>query len=142
MKSYTYKFADGTTSTVMVENELYDLLEAMDKQEKNGKRRDTRRHDSYEWLEEQCAEPGESDTYFEEEAFFNMEDETLQAAVAQLPLSQQDFLRRRFYENKKVPEIAKEIGVSDKTAYKRYERIMKKLNFFLGNVEKSPLPWL
>ncbi len=142
MKSYTYKFADGTTSTVEVEDELYKVLEQMDTDEHNNNRRETRKHDSYEWLEEQCAEPGESDTYFEEEAFFNMEDETLQAAVAQLPLSQQDFLRRRFYENKKVPEIAKEIGVSDKTAYKRYERIMKKLNFFLGNVEKSSLPWL
>ncbi len=142
MKSYTYKFADGTTRTVEVEDELYKILEQMDTDEHNNNRRETRKHDSYEWIEEQCAEPGESDTYFEEGAFFNMEDETLQAAVAQLPPSQQDFLRRRFYENKKVPEIAKEIGVSDKTAYKRYERIMKKLNFFLRNVEKSPLPWL
>ena len=44
MKPYTYKFADGSKSTVEVPDEIYDILIEMDKQEKYGNRRETRRH--------------------------------------------------------------------------------------------------
>ena len=52
MKNYTYKFADGMKSVVEVDDELYGILIEMDRQEKYGNRRETRRHVSLETLTE------------------------------------------------------------------------------------------
>ena len=135
MKEYTYKFADGTTSTVEVDEELYAVLEEMDKQEHNNDRSETRRSESYESMEEQCIEPGKSDDYFVKEAFQNMDNEELQFAISELPFSQQVVLKLKFYDDKTFPEIAEILGVSVATIYKRYERIIKKLKNFFGIVE-------
>ena len=72
MKEYTYKFADGSKSTVEVPDELYDILIEMDKQEKYGNRRETRRHISLESLMEQGLEPSIVDDYFAESRVINM----------------------------------------------------------------------
>lgn len=140
MKEYTYKFADGTTSTVEVDDELYEILDQMDKDERNQNRRETRKHDSYEWLEEQCVEPGTTDDYFTADAFFNIENEELQAAIAELPPSQQDLLRRRFFEGKMVKEIAEQDGIASCTVSKKFARIYKKLENFLGECQFLPSP--
>ena len=50
MKSVTYKFLDGTTQTLEVSDELADLIEQLEKEEKNGNRRETRRHNSLECM--------------------------------------------------------------------------------------------
>lgn len=61
MKNYTYKFADGMKSVVEVDDELYGILIEMDRQEKYGNRRETRRHVSLETLTEMNVEPSYTD---------------------------------------------------------------------------------
>ncbi len=131
MKTYTYKFADGTTSVVEVEDELYDLLIEMDKEEKYGNRRETRRHVSLETLTEMNVEPSYTDEYNFDEIFGGMENEQLQEAILQLLPTQQDLLNRLFVERQTVSEIAASDGVAVCSISNRLARIYKKLKNFL-----------
>lgn len=130
MKTYIYVFADGTKSAVEVSDELYDFLIEMDKQEKYGNRRETRRHVSLESLAEQNTEPAVTDEYFKSGGFADCDNATLKYAFFSLSPLEQRILNAVYYERKKIPEIAIELGVSDKTLYKRYERIFKKIRRF------------
>lgn len=131
MKTYTYKFADGTKSVVEVEDELYDLLIEMDKEEKYGNRRETRRHVSMETLTEMNVEPSYTDEYNFDEIFGGMENEQLQEAISQLLPTQQDLLNRVFVERQTVSEIAASDGVAVCSISNRLARIYKKLKNFL-----------
>lgn len=81
MKNYTYKFADGMKSVVEVDDELYGILIEMDRQEKYGNRRETRRHVSLETLTEMNVEPSYTDEYNFDEIFGGMDNERLQEAI-------------------------------------------------------------
>jgi len=131
MKTYTYKFADGTKSVVEVEDKLYDLLIEMDKEEKYGNRRETRRHVSLETLTEMNVEPSYTDEYNFDEIFGGMENEQLQEAISQLLPSQQDLLNRVFVERQTVSEIAASDVVAVCSISNRLARIYKKLKNFL-----------
>ena len=131
MKTYTYKFADGTKSAVEVEDELYDLLIEMDKEEKYGNRRETRRHVSLETLTEMNVEPSYTDEYNFDEIFGGMENEQLQEAISELLPTQQSLLNRLFVEKQTVSEIAASDGVAVCSISNRLARIYKKLKNFL-----------
>ena len=92
MKNYTYKFADGMKSVVEVDDELYGILIEMDRQEKYGNRRETRRHVSLETLTEMNVEPSYTDEYNFDEIFGGMDNERLQEAISQLLPTQQSLL--------------------------------------------------
>ena len=131
MKNYTYKFADGTKSVVEVTDELYDILTEMDKQERHGNRRETRRHVSLESLADMSLEPSVLDEYFEDNVFGNMNNERLQEGFAKLLPTQQNLLCRLFVERKTVTEVAQEDGIAVCSVSKKLERIYKKLKNFL-----------
>ncbi len=131
MKTYTYKFADGTKSVVEVEDELYDLLIEMDKEEKYGNRRETRRHVSMESLTEMNVEPSYTDEYNFDEIFGGMENEKLQKAISELLPTQQSLLNRLFVERQTVSEIAASDGVAVCSISNRLARIYKKLKNFV-----------
>ena len=75
MKEYTYYFNDGTTSTVEVSDELYEILDMLDKKEENNNRKNTRRHSSYEWLEENGIEIADPNSDFTKENIENKKSE-------------------------------------------------------------------
>lgn len=131
MKTYTYKFADGSKSTVEVSDEIYDILIEMDKQEKYGNRRETRRHISLESLMEQGLEPSIIDDYFAESRVINMNNERLQEGIKQLLPAQQELLYKVYVDQLTVTEIAKSEGVAVCSVSKRLGRIHKKLESFL-----------
>ena len=131
MKEYTYKFADGSKSTVEVADEIYDILIEMDKQEKYGNRRETRRHISLESLMEQGLEPSIIDDYLAESRVINMNNERLQEGIKQLLPAQQELLYKVYVDQLTVTEIAKSEGVAVCSVSKRLGRIHKKLESFL-----------
>ena len=131
MKEYTYKFADGSKSTVEVPDEIYDILIEMDKQEKYGNRRETRRHISLESLMEQGLEPSIIDDYFAEARVINMNNERLQEGIKQLLPAQQELLYKVYVDQLTVTEIAKSECVAVCSVSKRLGRIHKKLESFL-----------
>lgn len=131
MKTIEYKFADGKKCIVEVSDELYLLCEDIEEKERSSNRRETRRHISMESLVEMNVEPAVYDEYFKEDIFGNMENENLQYAISQLLPTQQDLLRRVFYEKQKVTEIAENDGIAVCSVCNRLARIYKKLKNFL-----------
>lgn len=131
MKTYIYRFADGMTSAVEVEDSLYDLLTELDRQERYGARRETRRHVSMEMLVEKGVEPTVMDEYFIDDAFGNMDNENLQKGIFKLLPTQRDLLHRRFAQGQTVTEIAEEDGIAVCSVSKKLGRIYKKLDNFL-----------
>ena len=64
MKKIRYVFRDGTVSEVEVGEEFYAVYEAMDKADKLRERRETRRHISWEGLEESGFDIADKDFLF------------------------------------------------------------------------------
>lgn len=138
MKTYTYKFADGTTSVVEVEDELYDLLTEMDKEEKYGNRRETRRHVSMENLVEHCVEPSYEDEYAPDDILEYIDDPELHYAVSMLTEPQKKLLVRRFVKGFTVKDIAEIDGVKECSVSNRFARIQKKIENFLPDRKLLP----
>ena len=66
MKTITFKFVDGTSSTVEISDELADVYEQIIKYEKKVHRKDTRRHTSIEAMKEHGYEVANLDADLEE----------------------------------------------------------------------------
>ena len=112
MKEYVYRFVDGTKSVVAVEDKLFEFLIDMDKAEKYGNRKETRRHVSLDELREYGIDPAVSDTHDFGELFFNIQNGTLFEAVKNLAAEQRELLKKVFYERKRLKEIAREQKVT------------------------------
>ena len=132
MKTIMYKFADGKVSTVEVSDEFYETYQEIEKAEKLANRKETRRHVSIESLVEVGQEPSITDEYFKDDGSFeNMDNEKLQYAISHLLPTQQDLIRRVFFEGQSVSEIAKADGIAVCSVSKKLARIYKKLKNFL-----------
>lgn len=131
MKLYTYKFVDGTTSTVMVEDDLYDLLVEMDRQEKYGNRRETRRHVSLEKLVEQNVEPTVNDKYFVDEILGDVQDERLQSALKMLTENQRNVFMRIAIDGLSFRKLAREQGLNKDTIRGQFIAAKEKIKKFL-----------
>ena len=132
MKTITYKFADGKVSTVEVSDEFYEAYQNLEKADQLANRRETRRHVSMESLVEVGQEPSVTDEYFKDDSGFeNMDNEKLQQVISQLLPTQQDLIRRVFFEGHSVTEIAKADGIAKCSVSNKLARIYKKLKNFL-----------
>ena len=112
MKEYVYRFVDGTKSVVTVEDKLFEFLKDMDKAEKYGNRKETRRHVSLDELREYGIDIPVFDEHTFGELFANLPNEELFEAVKNLAVEQKELLKKVFYERKKLKEIAKEQKVT------------------------------
>lgn len=130
MKTYIYKFADGTKSVVEVTDELYDILTEMDKEEKYGNRSETRRHVSLESLLEKAVEPSVTDEYFSDDILGNMDNEQLQERLICLTDKQKVVIIKAVIEGMSFREIAREMGLNKDTIREQYWAAIKKLQEF------------
>ncbi len=140
MKTYIYKFADGTTSAVEVTDELYAVLREEDEAERNKNRAETRRHTSIDELAELGVEPSYTDEYFAGELSESIEDPALREAVLSLTAPQKRLLTRLYMEKQTVTEIAEQEGVAVCSISKRLERIYKKIRNFMPDRQLLPVP--
>ena len=138
MKTYIYKFADGTESAVEVSDELYALLEKMDDRADLDNRRERRRHISMEYLVEKSVEPTVTEEYFADGLLENLEDESLYEGIAALLPTQQELLKRRFVIGMTVKDIAEQDGIKSCSVSKKFERIYRKLYFFTQDRQLLP----
>ena len=106
MKKYTYYFADGTKSTIEVEDKWYDIYEG-------------------NAFVDDKADPFEN-------LMREKQREQLDAAIATLTDCQRELFETYFVDGKKVTEIAEEQGVCHQAVSARIERIKRKLQKFLG----------
>lgn len=112
MKKKVYKFADGTVSEVEISDEVYAVMEKLDKAEKSTERRETRRHVSLESLAEKSIEPPVTDKYDFTDDFQNIKNAELYSAIKSLSKEQKELIHKVFYERKRLKEIAKDEKVS------------------------------
>lgn len=139
MKKIRYVFRDGTVSEVEVGEEFYAVYEAMDKADKLRERRETRRHISWEGLEESGFDIADKDFLFtgidEEKSEKESEKERLYEAMAKLLPSQRELINKIYYEGKTSANIAAEEGVGKSAVSNRLKRIFSVLR---KNLEKTP----
>lgn len=131
MKTITYYFACGATSTVEVSDEFYELYRNMEKREFLSNRRYSRRTQSLEhsldngWdIEDPILDISE---ICEDRETANK----LHIAISSLSPSQQLLLKKVFWEYKTQKEIAQEENVSLVAIHRRLERILGRLKKIL-----------
>ena len=131
MKTYTYTFTDGTTSTAEVSDELFDALAYADWREKYDDKRETRRHISLDYLndngidfETKRGNPLNIMLALEKQA----EYDRLLASV--LKPKQIRLYKMITVEGYKEKEIADLEGVSQQAISKRFVTIKKKIKAF------------
>ena len=106
MKKYTYYFADGTKSTIDVEDKWYDILKEMDEAERKSK---------YNY-----------DRHNKSASLFDYEG-------ASLTDSQRELFEMVYIERRKVIDVAEAQQVSQQAITDRLCRIKKKLQKFLAD---------
>ena len=123
---YEYKTATGRHE-IEVDEQFYDILFAMDMEEKNSDRKHSRRRPisleradyEGEWFSDGTDILG---GLIHSESF-----ERLRAALAELTPEQHALIERIYIKNEKITDIAQAIGVSHVAIIDRLKRIQKKL---------------
>ncbi len=121
-----YEFVNGEFSEIEVDESLGELLVDFDRQEYNNDHKETRRHtslDSMDYEGELFAAAADT----ADEAARRDEAARLMQAIEALSPSQRELVRRVYFENEKIVDIAREEGVSHVAILDRLKRIYKKL---------------
>jgi RNA polymerase sigma-70 factor (ECF subfamily) len=122
----TYEFVTGEVSGVEVDERLGGMLLDLDRQQENNDRKETRRHFSLNGMD------------YEGELFASAEDTEravehredvarLYSAMEALSPSQRELVKKVYFEERKITDIAREEGVSHVAVRDRLERIYKKI---------------
>ena len=130
MQTIKYIFADGTTSEIEVTDEFYALYAELVQQEKRNHWKETRRHISLDYLNENginFASPA-ADLL---SVLIQQEDEKqIHRAMAALSDKQKRLVQAVFYEGKSLREIARQVGISHQALSKQLATIYKKIKKF------------
>ena len=127
MQVIIYKFVDGTTNTVEVTEEIYLIHLELLQQEKRNHWKETRRHTSLYYLIENGIdfEDKSADTL----AIIIRRENTERVHKAILTLSdkRRDLVRKFYYEEMTMRQIASQTGVSHTAISQRMKTIRKRL---------------
>ena len=122
----TYEFVTGEISEVEVDEHLGGMLLDLDRQQYNNDQKEARRHVSLDGMD------------YEGELFASAEDTEgeaerredmarLYSAMEALSPSQRELVKKVYFEERKIMDIAREEGVSHVAVRDRLERIYKKI---------------
>ena len=122
----TYEFVTGEISEVEVDESLGGMLLDLDRQQYNNDQKETRRHVSLDGMD------------YEGELFVSAEDTEgeaerredmarLYSAMEALSPSQRELVKKIYFEERKITDIAREEGVSKQSVHERVQRAIKKL---------------
>lgn len=122
----TYEFVTGEVSEVEVDERLGGMLLDLNRQQENNDQKETRRHFSLNGMD------------YEGELFASAEDTErtvehredmarLYSAMEALSPSQRELVKKVYFEERKITDIAREEGVSHVAVRDRLERIYKKI---------------
>ncbi len=127
MQIIIYKFVDGTTNAIEVTDELYLIHLELLQQEKRNHWKETRRHTSLYYLIENGIdfEDKSADTL----AIIIRRENTERVHKALLTLSdkRRDLVRKFYYEEMTMRQIASQTGVSHTAISQRMKTIRKRL---------------
>ena len=126
----TYEFVTGEISEVEVDESLGGMLLDLDRQQENNDQRETRRHVSLDGMDYE----GElfASTEDTERAVERREDMArLFSAMEALSPSQRELVKKVYFEEQKITDIAREEGVSEAAIRNRLKKIYSRLKKFL-----------
>ena len=126
----TYEFVTGEISEVEVDESLGGMLLDLDRQQYNNDHKETRRHVSLDGMD------------YEGELFASAEDTEravehredmarLYSAMEALSPSQRELVKKVYFEERKIMDIAAEEGVSEAAIRNRLKKIYSRLKKFL-----------
>ena len=126
----TYGFVTGEVSEVEVDESLGGILLDLDRQQENNDQKETRRHFSLNSMD------------YEGELFASAEDTEravehredmarLYSAMEALSSSQRELVKKVYFEERKIADIAREEGVSEAAIRNRLKKIYSRLKKFL-----------
>lgn len=121
-----YEFSNGEFSEIEVDDSLGELLVDFDRQEYNNDHKETRRHVSLDGMDYKGALFASPDDPAAE-VLKREELARLLRAMEALSPDQRELVRRVYFENQRIVDIAREQGVDKSAISHRLERIYKKL---------------
>ena len=123
-----YEFANETIE-IEVEEEWADIVIDLDRQEYNVNHKETRRHCSLEAYNlDDALLPSDEDV--ERDVIADEDKKRLYKAIAALTPDQQELVRRVYFNNERLADIAREQGVSRAALTNRMNRIVASLKKF------------
>ena len=123
-----YEFANETIE-IEVEEEWADIVIDLDRQEYNINHKETRRHCSLEAYNlDDALLPSDEDV--ERDVIADEDKKRLYKAIAALTPDQQELVRRVYFNNERLADIAREQGVSRAALTNRMNRIVSSLKKF------------
>jgi RNA polymerase sigma factor (sigma-70 family) len=127
MKTITYKFCTKETKTVEVSDEFYATYSEIEKMEQRKLRKQTRVEVSLNYCESVGLEFTVDDADYLGDLIKTTDNETLDKAVEKLSKDQQEIVKKVFYENKQLKEVAESLGISYQAIQNRISKILAQL---------------
>ena len=127
MQTIRYIFSDGTTSEIEVTDELYILHLQLLQQEKRNHWKETRRHISLEYLNENGIDFASPSADLLSVLIQQEDEKQIHKAIAMLSDKQQDLAEKVFFKRMTLTAIAKEQGVSQPANTQQLATVLKKL---------------
>ena len=125
-----YEFVNGEFEEIEVDDSLGALLVDCDRQEYNNNNKETRRHVSLEGMDYEgalFASPADPAA----EVLKREELARLLRAMEALSPDQRELIRRIYFENQRIVDIAREQGVTKQSIHERISRALNKIKKFL-----------
>lgn len=128
MQVIIYKFVDGTTNTVEVTEEIYLIHLELLQQEKRNHWKETRRHTSLYYFTDMGIDFEDKRTESPLELYIRKENiASIRKAMLYLTDKRRDLVRKFYYEEMTMRQIASQTGVSHTAISQRMKTIRKHL---------------
>ena len=127
MQTIKYTFADGTTSEIEVTDELYALHLELVQQEKRNHWKETRRHTSLYYFTDMGIDFEDKRIDLFAEIVRKENAERVHKALLTLSDKRRDLVRKFYYEEMTMRQIASQEGVSHTAISQRMKTIRKRL---------------
>lgn len=127
----TYEFLNGDVIEVDVPDEIGEVSIEIDRDIYNSNRKETRRHNSINSMEEKGLQFQDESLNLETSLLEKEVTENLGDALKELLPQQRDLVHKVFYEELSIVEIARREGVSEAAIRNRLKKIYKKLEKIL-----------
>lgn len=133
MQTIKYKFADGTTSTVEVSDELHAVHLEITQQEKRNHWKETRRHTSLYYFTDMGIDFEDKHTESPLDGYIRKENiASVRKAMSYLTDKRRELIKLAYFQEMSFRAIAKEQGLSKSAISQRMKTIYKHLRKHLG----------
>lgn len=125
-----YFYCDGQSISIEVEDGLGEIIIQLEKDEYNGNRRETRRHESYSDDNDKQDILVDPAVDIEADIIRSADNNRLYQAIQALQPQQQELVQQVYFENRKIKDIAQAQGVTEGAVRDRLRKIhirLKKL---------------